>query len=173
MRLEKFKQPIDRLLAGITVAVMAMLVVCVVWQVFSRYVLAQPSTMTDEIARFSMIWVGLLGAAYATGKRRHLSIDLFVSNLKGGRKLANQLFVDLCVLLFASGAMVWGGLTLVAKVYSTGQVSPAMQLPMAYVYVVLPLSGFIISYYCVLFILETLLDSLAPTPDLAPSEENI
>ncbi|WP_421281648.1 TRAP transporter small permease [Aeromonas taiwanensis] len=173
MRLEKFKQPIDRLLAGITVAVMGMLVVCVVWQVFSRYVLAQPSTMTDEIARFSMIWVGLLGAAYATGKRRHLSIDLFVSNLKGGRKLANQLFVDLCVLLFASGAMVWGGLTLVAKVYSTGQVSPAMQLPMAYVYVVLPLSGFIISYYCVLFILETLLDSLAPTPDLAPSEENI
>ncbi|MGE6133037.1 TRAP transporter small permease [Aeromonas salmonicida] len=173
MRLEKFKQPIDRLLAGFTVAVMAMLVGCVVWQVFSRYVLAQPSTMTDEIARFSMIWVGLLGAAYATGKRRHLSIDLFVSDLKGGRKLANQLFVDLCVLLFSSGAMVWGGLTLVAKVYSTGQVSPAMQLPMAYVYAVLPLSGFIISYYCVLFILETLFDSLVPTPDLSPSEENI
>ncbi|MDX7698694.1 hypothetical protein [Aeromonas caviae] len=48
-----------------------------------------------------------------------------------------------------------------------------MQLPMAYVYAVLPLSGLIISYYCVLFMLETLLDSLAPTPDLAPSEENI
>ena len=173
MRLEKFKQPIDRLLAGFTVAVMAMLVVCVVWQVFSRYVLAQPSTMTDEIARFSMIWVGLLGAAYATGKRRHLSIDLFVSDLKGGRKLANQLFVDLCVLLFSSGAMVWGGLTLVTKVYSTGQVSPAMQLRMAYAYAVLPLSGLIISYYYVIFMLETLLESLAPTPDLAPSEENI
>ena len=100
MRLEKFKQPIDRLLAGFTVAVMAMLVVCVVWQVFSRYVLAQPSTMTDEIARFSMIWVGLLGAAYATGKRRHLSIDLFVSDLTGGRRLANQLFLDISPLLF-------------------------------------------------------------------------
>ncbi|EOD54405.1 TRAP transporter small permease [Aeromonas molluscorum] len=173
MRLEKFKRPIDRLLAGFTVAVMAMLVVCVVWQVFSRYVLSQPSTMTDEIARFSMIWVGLLGAAYATGKRRHLSIDLFVSNLKGAPKLINQLFVDFCVLLFAGSTMVWGGLTLVTKVYSTGQVSPAMQLPMAYVYMVLPLSGLIISYYCVLYILETLLDSLAPSPDLAPSEENI
>ncbi len=173
MRLEKFKRPIDRLLAGFTVTVMSLLVVCVVWQVFSRYVLSQPSTMTDEIARFSMIWVGLLGAAYATGKRRHLSIDLFVSNLKGTPKLINQLFVDLCVLLFAGSAMVWGGLTLVAKVYSTGQVSPAMQLPMAYVYVVLPLSGLIICYYCVLYILETLLDSIAPAPDLAVSEENI
>ncbi|MGY4024533.1 TRAP transporter small permease [Aeromonas rivuli] len=173
MRLEKFKRPVDKLLAGFTVTVMAMLVVCVVWQVFSRYVLSQPSTMTDEVARFSMIWVGLLGAAYATGKRRHLSIDLFVSNLQGAPKLINQLFVDLCVLLFAGSAMVWGGLTLVTKVYSTGQVSPAMQLPMAYVYVVLPLSGLIISYYCVLYILETLLDSLSPVPTLAPSEENI
>lgn len=173
MRLEKFKRPVDKLLAGFTVTVMAMLVVCVVWQVFSRYVLSQPSTMTDEVARFSMIWVGLLGAAYATGKRRHLSIDLFVSNLQGAPKLVNQLFVDLCVLLFAGSAMVWGGLTLVTKVYSTGQVSPAMQLPMAYVYVVLPLSGLIISYYCVLYILETLLDSLSPVPTLAPSEENI
>lgn len=77
------------------------------------------------------------------------------------------------MLLFSSGAMVWGGLTLVTKVYGAGQVSPAMQLPMAYVYAVLPLSGLIISYYCVLFMLETLLDSLAPTPNLAPSEENI
>ncbi|WP_428944098.1 TRAP transporter small permease [Pantoea sp. FN060301] len=173
MRLEKFKRPIDRLLALFTVTVMFLLVVCVVWQVFSRYVLSQPSTMTDEIARFSMIWVGLLGAAYATGKRRHLSIDLFVSNLQGTRKLINQLFVDFCVLLFAGSAMVWGGLTLVTKVYSTGQVSPAMQMPMAYIYLVLPFSGLIICYYCVIYIAETLLDSLAPLPDIAPSEENI
>jgi TRAP-type C4-dicarboxylate transport system permease small subunit len=152
---------------------MTLLLICVVWQVFSRYVLARPSTMTDEIARFSMIWVGLLGAAYATGKRRHLSIDLFVSNLKGMPKLLNQLFVDLCVLIFAASAMVWGGLRLVLKVYSTGQVSPAMQLPMAYVYIVLPLSGLIISYYCVLYIIETLLNSRATLSTAACSEENI
>lgn len=160
MNIETFKRPIDRLLAGFTITVMALLVVCVVWQVFSRYVLQKPSTMTDEIARFSMIWVGLLGAAYAVGQRRHLSIDLFTANLKGARRVMNLLFVDACVLLFSASAMVWGGLTLVTKVYSTGQLSPAMQMPMAYVYVVLPLSGLIICYYSVLFVLQTVSEQL-------------
>lgn len=156
MNIETFKRPIDRLLAGFTITVMALLVVCVVWQVFSRYVLQKPSTMTDEIARFSMIWVGLLGAAYAVGQRRHLSIDLFTANLKGMGRVGNLLFIDGCVLLFSACAMVWGGLTLVTKVYESGQLSPALQMPMAYVYVVLPLSGVIICYYSVLFVLQTL-----------------
>jgi len=93
MRLEKFKQPVDKAIAGFAILVMGMLVVCVVWQVFSRYVLSQPSTMTDEIARFSMIWVGLLGAAYTVGAQRHLSIDLFTHNLSGRKKLVNQILV--------------------------------------------------------------------------------
>jgi TRAP-type C4-dicarboxylate transport system permease small subunit len=155
MNIEKMKKPVDRILAGFTITVMAMLVVCVVWQVFSRYVLAKPSTLTDEIARFSMIWVGLLGSAYAVGLRRHLSIDLLTANLTGLRKLFNQLFVDLCVLIFSATCLVWGGSTLVLKVLETGQLSPALQWPMAYVYLVLPLSGVITCYYCLLFIAET------------------
>ncbi len=156
MNIETYKKGIDRLLAGLTITVMAMLVVCVVWQVFSRYVLAKPSTLTDEIARFSMIWVGLLGAAYAVGLRRHLSIDLLTGNLTGIKRTINLLFVDGCVLLFSASTMVWGGFTLVNKVYESGQLSPALQMPMAYVYAVLPLSGLIICYYCVLFLLQTL-----------------
>jgi len=174
MRLEKYKKPVDRLIAGFSILVMSLLVVCVVWQVFSRYVLNQPSTMTDEIARFSMIWVGLLGAAYTVGAQRHLSIDLFTAHLRRRKKLVNQLFVNGCVLLFAASAMVWGGMTLVEKVYTTGQVSPAMQLPMAYVYAVLPLSGLIMSYYSLLFMLDAVLDFFGlPTPVLAVTEEKI
>ncbi len=50
--------------------------------------------------------------------------------------------------------MIYGGLKLLFKVYETGQTSPAMQLPMAYIYIVLPLSGLIIAYYSVLFCIE-------------------
>jgi TRAP-type C4-dicarboxylate transport system permease small subunit len=138
--------------------VMIGLVICVVWQVFSRYVLGAPSTMTDEIARFSMIWVGLLGAAYGVGAQSHLSIDLLTMNLKGKKKAIHVIFVNLCVLLFAGGVLIWGGGLLVSKVYATGQVSPAMQVPMAYVYGVLPLSGLIMSYYSLLFVIEGIMD---------------
>ncbi len=158
MQLQKFKTPVDKFIAGFCIVVMTSLVICVVWQVFSRYVLNQPSTMTDEIARFSMIWVGLLGAAYTAGMQKHLVIDLFTGNFTGLRKTINVIFVNLCVLTFSGGAMVWGGWRLVFKVFASEQVSPAMQLPMAYVYIVLPLSGIIISYYSVLFIIEAVLN---------------
>ncbi|HEY5716058.1 MAG TPA: TRAP transporter small permease [Psychromonas sp.] len=158
MRLEKFKRPIDRIIAGFSIVVMSILVVCVVWQVFSRYVLNAPSTLTDEIARFCMIWVGLLGAAYTVGAQRHLCIDLFTAHLTGMKKMINKIYINICILIFSSGALIWGGITLVTKASSSGQVSPAMQLPIAYVYAVLPLAGLIMTYYSVLFILEAILE---------------
>ncbi|ENS5229745.1 TRAP transporter small permease subunit, partial [Shigella flexneri] len=54
MIFNRLKLAVDRVIATFSVAVMLALVVCVVWQVFSRYVLNQPSTLTDELARFLM-----------------------------------------------------------------------------------------------------------------------
>lgn len=81
MILNRIKLAVDRTIAAFSVAVMVALVICVVWQVFSRYVLNTPSTLTDELARFLMIWVGLLGAAYTVGAQRHLAIDLLAMTL--------------------------------------------------------------------------------------------
>lgn len=52
MILNRLKAAVDRVIAAFCVIVMVALVVCVVWQVISRYVLNQPSTLTDELARF-------------------------------------------------------------------------------------------------------------------------
>ncbi len=172
MRFEYLKRPIDQLLAGFTILVMSMLVGCVVWQVFSRYVLQQPSTSTDELARFSMIWVGLLGAAYALGQKRHLCIDLFTTNLRGRKQFIQRLLADSCILLFAASTMIWGGGVLVLKVWTTGQISPALQMPMAYVYAVLPLSGLLMVYYSLLSLLDTLLQGWSPATAVVLNEEN-
>ncbi len=159
MSIEKLKKPIDWFIATFSVSMMVLLVICVVWQVFSRYVLNSPSTMTDEIARFSMIWVGLLGAAYTVGLQKHLSIDLLTLNLTGIKRRISNIVINLCICGFSAGVMIWGGYTLLAKVYESGQVSPAMQIPMAYIYVVLPLSGIIMVYYSLLFIIDAIVNS--------------
>ncbi|STV02580.1 TRAP-type transport system [Klebsiella pneumoniae] len=52
MILNRIKLAVDRTIAAFSVVVMIALVVCVVWQVFSRYVLNQPSTLTDELGAF-------------------------------------------------------------------------------------------------------------------------
>ncbi|HCS2485688.1 TPA: TRAP transporter small permease, partial [Shigella flexneri] len=94
MIFNRLKLAVDRVIAAFSVAVMLALVVCVVWQVFSRYVLNQPSTLTDELARFLMIWVGLLGAAYTVGTQRHLSIDLFALALNKRKQLLLSIVIN-------------------------------------------------------------------------------
>ncbi|MFM2482527.1 TRAP transporter small permease [Celerinatantimonas sp. YJH-8] len=172
MRLDTFKKPVDSVVAAICIVVMASLVICVVWQVFSRWVLNAPSTFTDEIARFSMIWVGLLGAAYTVGAQRHLAIDLFIAHLTGTKARVATIYTNLCILAFSASAMIWGGIHLATRVYQSGQVSPAMQVPMAYVYVVLPLSGIIMAFYSVLFIGDAIVHFHDEPEQKLPEENN-
>ncbi|MFZ3621456.1 TRAP transporter small permease [Leclercia barmai] len=152
MIIDRIKTLVDRTIAAFSVAVMIALVVCVVWQVFSRYVLNQPSTMTDELARYLMIWVGLLGAAYTVGAQRHLSIDLFAMMLKGPKQALLNIVINVLIFLFSGLVIVTGGLKLIDKTLATSQVSAAMQIPMGYVYVILPLCGAVMMFYALYFI---------------------
>ncbi|HGO5816230.1 TPA: TRAP transporter small permease [Mannheimia haemolytica] len=156
MLLENFKKTVDRFISTFSIIVMVLLVICVSWQVFSRYVLKIPSTMTDEIARFSMIWVGLLGAAYTVGLQKHLSIDLFTHNLSSRKKAISNIFINICIIAFSIGVMIFGGFALVSNVYISGQLSPSMQIPMAYIYIALPLSGILMLFYSMLFLFQNI-----------------
>lgn len=156
--LAKIKKFIDLFISTFSIIVMILLVICVTWQVFSRYVLQIPSTVTDEVARFSMIWVGLLGAAYTVGLQKHLSIDLFTHNLTHHKKAVSNIFINSCIFLFSLGVMVFGGINLVMNVYASGQISSSMQIPMAYVYVVLPISGVLMMFYSLIFLFESIVD---------------
>ena len=73
----KFRAQIDSILEKTLVIIMSLMVINVLWQVFSRYILANPSSFTDELARYLMIWVGVLGAAYVAGKGKPRSYYLF------------------------------------------------------------------------------------------------
>lgn len=163
MRLfSRMKHAVDRVIAAFSVAVMIALVVCVVWQVFSRYVLNQPSTLTDELARFLMIWVGLLGAAYTVGAQRHLSIDLLAMSINPRKQKLLGVVVNLLIFVFSGAVIVTGGLKLIAKTLATAQVSAAMQIPMGYVYVILPLTGLVMMFYALWFITHGLLSLKQP-----------
>jgi TRAP-type C4-dicarboxylate transport system permease small subunit len=56
---------------------MIMMVLNVAWQVLTRFVLQNPSSYTEELARYLLIWLGLLGAGYCVGQRSHLAIDIY------------------------------------------------------------------------------------------------
>ncbi len=129
--------------------IMGVLVINVLWQVASRFLLGDPSSFTDELAGYLLIWVGLLGAAYATGQKQHLAIDLLSAKLSEKGKKLQTLFINIIIAVFALVVLVIGGGNLVFITFYLGQISSALQIPVGYVYVVLPLSGLFIIYYAV------------------------
>lgn len=138
---------IDAITKFLLVSLMGLLVLDVVWQVFSRYILESPSTLTDELARFLLIWVSFLGAAYASGKHMHLAIDLFSEKLTpSGRKKLNIL-IKLIIIVFVTAVLLIGGSMLVYYTYTYKQLTSALQIPIAYIYLIAPISGLLIIYY--------------------------
>lgn len=150
------KKILDRSLETLVVIVMAVLVLDVLWQVFARLVLKNPSTVTEEIATFMLVWVALLGAAVAMGRGAHLGIDYFVGKLPARAKLATEVLVFFAVAAFSLLVMVVGGADLVASNFELGQVSPALHVNMGYVYLAVPISGFFLTLYAIMGLVERL-----------------
>ncbi len=150
----KFKRTLDKYLEMVLIFIMGIMVIDVLWQVLSRYVLSSPSSFTDELAGFLLIWVGILGAAYVAGQRQHLAIDLLIqkSSISNQKKLNN--IINICIAIFSLSVMVVGGMWLVITRFQFNVSSAALQIPLGYVYLVMPLSGLLMLYYSIYFIIH-------------------
>ncbi len=140
---------IDRVVRLILVLLMSVIVLDVLLQVVSRYLFQSPLGFTDELAGFLLIWIGLMGAAYATGEKQHLAIDLISHKFTSSRRKYLEVLVSFFVCLFALAVLVVGGLWLVYTSFLYGQLSAALEVPLGYVYLVAPLSGLLIIYYTI------------------------
>jgi TRAP-type C4-dicarboxylate transport system permease small subunit len=126
---------------------MAVSVANVLWQVFTRFVLSDPSSYTEELARYLLIWIGLIGAAYASGRQLHLAIDLLPQRLTGRARTALDVVIRVAVATFAVVVLVYGGTRLVSLTLNLGQTSAALRVPIGWVYLAVPISGALIAWF--------------------------
>ncbi|MFC2166845.1 TRAP transporter small permease [Acidobacteriota bacterium] len=154
MRLRNIKTSVDKILEGILIVLMAANVLNVLWQVFTRFVLKNPSSFTEELARYLLIWIGLLGASYVAGRKMHLAIDVVVNRLSGRIKRLTEYLIEVLIFIFALSVMVFGGIRLVSITLALNQISAVLRIKLGYVYLVLPLSGLILMFYSLLFLME-------------------
>jgi TRAP-type C4-dicarboxylate transport system permease small subunit len=157
----------DRVVGYVLMALMLTLVVSVTWQVASRYVLLQPSSWTEELARFVLIWLGLLGTAYAYRTRAHMAIDQLVQRLGDRWRMRVQLVAVLAVMLFAGAVMIVGGGKLVLLTLELNQLSAVLGIRMGLVYLVIPVSGTLLVFFAGL----NAVDLLAQRPTAAEPRE--
>lgn len=149
LRLERSVGYLERALGWLLVGLMVAMVADVSWQVASRFLLRAPSSFTEELAGFLLIWIGLLGAAYALRTRAHLGIDLLTARLTREVKRGADILAHTLVLLFALSVMVVGGLRLVQLAFQLQQISAVMGLRMGYVYLAVPLAGLLMVVFSV------------------------
>jgi len=145
--INNLRKRLDNLVSWILIIIMFLMVLTVLWQVFTRYVLENPSSYTEELARYLMIWVGVLGAAYVSGQNNHISIDYFINKTSDNTQLMIKKIIIYIIIFFVFCAFILWGLRLVYITYLLGQFSPALQIPLSLVYFVVPVSGLLIIFY--------------------------
>lgn len=154
MSLLTIKLRVDLVLKWVLVFLMAVITLNVLWQVFTRFIMQEPSSYTEELARYMLIWIGILGASYVAGQKMHLAIDLLSTKLNNVKKSYLEIGIQSLIFAFSLFVMVVGGVRLVNITLTSNQISAALQIPLGYVYTVLPISGAIMMFYSFTFIIE-------------------
>jgi TRAP-type C4-dicarboxylate transport system permease small subunit len=147
---------VNKIITKILIILMAAIVLDVSWQVFTRFILKNPSSYTEELAGFLLIWIGVLGASYALHTKAHLGIDVLTYKLTGSKKQIVEILIYTAVICFALFVMLIGGIHLVKLTLTLNQISPALNIKMGYVYIAVPFSGLLMIFYSIGFIVNAI-----------------
>ncbi len=136
-------------LAGVSLIAMVLLT-C--WQVFTRYILQNPSSWSEELVSYLFAWASLFGASLITGERGHMNIPVIVEKMGKGVQKALAIFGELIAFAFSAVILVYGGIEITKL--AMGQMTSSMSVAVGVFYVVLPLCGVLNMIYTVLNIAD-------------------
>lgn len=154
--LKSIKFYVDKILFFLLSLVIFAMLLCVSLQVFSRYVMKSPFVFTEELVRFLLIWLGLLGGSYSFGVKGHIALTLFFDKFNDIIKFIAKIIIDIAIFLLSLFILIIGGLKLISITHN--QVSSVLAIPMWWVYTVSPISGIIIVFYQIYYILLEIFD---------------
>lgn len=157
----KFKDGMTKVLNWALIIAVLLLVLDVVWGVFTRHILNAQAKWTEELARFLLVWVSMLGGAVAFGTKGHLGVDYFVGKFDPEVQKLMAIVANLVVLFFAVAVFVVGGGQVVRDALAVEQMTPALGWKMGYVYLAVPIAG----TFMVIYTIENLIETIAAKPE--------
>lgn len=169
--MESLKKFLDTCLYWITVVLFALLVVIVVWQVFSRQVLSDPATWTDEGARMSFVWLGLFASAYVFGERGHIAVEYLARKSPPKVERAVAVGVQIIVMAFALVILTWGGWAAAQNAWS--QQLSALPFTYGHMYLAMPITGVLMTFYALHHVRGLLTGAQEPYADTTEDDPEI
>lgn len=148
---------LNRISEVVCCGVLLAMTVTVILQVACRYLLGAALTWSEEFARYGLVWITFLGAGIALKRRAHMGVQAIVEIFSPGARKTVQFFTIFAVMVFLVIATLKG--TELA-LFNMKQYSPAMGLPMGFVYLAIPLGCLVM----VIHAADQLLDLLRSLP---------
>lgn len=157
-----FRNLLDYVLKVLAGASFLAMVILTCWQVFTRYLLRNPSSWSEELVSYLFAWMSLLGASIVVGERGHMNIPIVVDHMKPNSQKVLAVFSEVVACLFSAVILVFGGIQITKL--AMGQMTSSLSVPVGIFYVVLPLSGVLNIIYTILNIMDILNGSICLTP---------
>ncbi len=123
---------------------LAVFVVTIFIQVIARY-LRVMVIWTEEVANFSFIWAVFLGASAMVSQQAHFRFTLLLDKLEGKKKTALEIVINLFMLAFSLGLMVYGWQ--ISMRFWNNALVVMTWMKKGVVYLILPISGASMSLY--------------------------
>ncbi len=112
-------------------------------QVIMRYVFQSSLVWSEELARYMFIWLVYFAVAHTAKNEKHIRIDAAINLYPKKLRPYIEILSELVVLAFSIFIAVTA-VTVYNKITWSGQLSPAMRIPMQFIYAA-PLIGFILT----------------------------
>ena len=162
------KHATAQVLGLLCILVFALLVVDVLWGVATRYLVGRQAFWTEELARFFLLLLAMLGAALAYIEDQHLGVDALTQTLHPSAQRITRLLTHLAVLFFAASVMIYGGTSLFIERWHAGQMMTSIPMKKAWFYAALPISGFLIAVFALDSAVAAARGAVAPAGRPAP-----
>jgi len=156
--------------AVISVSIGIMVVLCIVtfMQVVMRYVFQNPPYWSEELARFLMVWVSFLGFNVVLLRRSEMTVTFFAERFPLASQRLRETVVTVLIIAFLGLAVYHGT---IFAVESSRVRSVALQVPLTFVYVSLPLSFLLAGFLYVLRLIALWSTGEMPGP-IRPKESD-
>ncbi|MEB3365920.1 TRAP transporter small permease [Saccharopolyspora mangrovi] len=158
-RLHGVRRALGGALAGLAGALLVIMTLLVLYQVFTRYVVGSPAAFTEELVRYALIWTSMVSAAYAFLHRKHMALAVLVDRFSPATRRALVLGSDVLVLVFAVVVLVIGGTMLAFS--AAANYSALLGISRGLVYAIGPVAGLAIAFAQVLNIWEDLIGEVS------------
>ena len=156
--MKKFVDSLEILQSIFGVLLFIALVITVFLQVVSRYIFHNPLMWSEEVARFLLFWVALMGASLSVKTKRHFTIDFFTPEKIQNRTIKRifQIIPHLCIMLFALVMIIVG-----YQYCQMGRfrVGPSSNINMRYIYMAIPIAGVTMMVYSLYHLIQLVKNS--------------